>query len=253
MDRCTPERRAKIAVITPEGNTVVEQDYSVLALPDVTFFYNRIEASPRAPLHEPALSDDSNDVAIRIQREGVARAVEQAMKSQPDHLVLAVSQAAFWGGAIGSRSWEREIAQLSEVGLTTGASACRRALEWFGAKRIAFISPHTTESDRHTLRFFTEYGFDVVDHYGFRCANHAAAAKVTDAQLRPILDRFLMAGIDAIVQTGTNLRMMRLGAAVELHTGVPVIPVNAACVWDAYRTCGIKDRLIGFNRLLEEN
>ncbi len=68
-----------------------------------------------------------------------------------------------------------------------------------------------------------------------------------------MLDRFLDANVDAIVQGGTNLSMIRLAAAVEQHTDVPVIPVNGACVWDALRTNGIQDQVTNLGRLFEDH
>jgi maleate isomerase len=57
---------------------------------------------------------------------------------------------------------------------------------------------------------------------------------------------------DALIQVGTNLSMVRLAAAAELWLGKPVIAVNAATYWHALRAFGIKDKIAGFGRLLEE-
>ena len=58
--------------------------------------------------------------------------------------------------------------------------------------------------------------------------------------------------VDAIVQVGTNLSMVRLAAAAEMWLGKPVIAINTATYWHALRACGIKDRIEGFGRLLEK-
>jgi maleate isomerase len=57
--------------------------------------------------------------------------------------------------------------------------------------------------------------------------------------------------VDAIVQVGTNLSMIRLAAAAELFLGKPVIAINTATYWHALRTCGIQDRMAGYGSLLE--
>jgi maleate isomerase len=57
--------------------------------------------------------------------------------------------------------------------------------------------------------------------------------------------------VDAIVQVGTNLSMLRLAAAAERWLGKPVIAINAATYWHALRANGIEDRIGGFGRLLE--
>ena len=60
--------------------------------------------------------------------------------------------------------------------------------------------------------------------------------------------------VDAIVQVGTNLSMVRLAAAAELWLGKPVIAINTATVKlaRALRANGIGDKIAGLGRLLEE-
>ena len=57
--------------------------------------------------------------------------------------------------------------------------------------------------------------------------------------------------VDAIVQVGTNLTMVRLAAAAELWLGKPVIAINTATYWHALRQNKITTSS-GLGRLLEE-
>jgi maleate isomerase len=58
--------------------------------------------------------------------------------------------------------------------------------------------------------------------------------------------------VDAIVQVGTNLSMVRLAAAAEMWLGKPVIAINSATYWHALRANKIMDQIPGLGRLLEE-
>jgi maleate isomerase len=58
--------------------------------------------------------------------------------------------------------------------------------------------------------------------------------------------------VDALVQVGTNLSMVRLAAAAELWLGKPVVAINTATYWHSLRANNIHDRLEGFGRLLAE-
>lgn len=58
--------------------------------------------------------------------------------------------------------------------------------------------------------------------------------------------------VDAILQVGPNLSMVRLAAAAELWLGKPVVAINTATYWHALRANGIMDKIAGFGRLLEE-
>jgi maleate isomerase len=56
--------------------------------------------------------------------------------------------------------------------------------------------------------------------------------------------------VDAIVQVGTNLSMIRFAAAAEMFLCKPVIAINAATYWNALRSNGITDRKEGYGRLM---
>ena len=58
--------------------------------------------------------------------------------------------------------------------------------------------------------------------------------------------------VEAIVQCGTDLNMVRLADEAERWLGKPVIAINAAIWWMALRDNDIPDRLHGFGRLLRE-
>ena len=75
-------------------------------------------------------------------------------------------------------------------------------------------------------------------------------AHTTDAMCRNALRQLDGDDVDAIVQVGTNLSMVRFAAAAELFLGKPVIAINTATYWHALRAVGIADRLQGFGRLL---
>jgi maleate isomerase len=70
--------------------------------------------------------------------------------------------------------------------------------------------------------------------------------------LRSVLRTLDGDDIDAIVQVGTNLSMVRLAAAAEMWLGKPVVAINTATYWHALRANGIDDRMEGFGRLLAE-
>jgi maleate cis-trans isomerase len=59
--------------------------------------------------------------------------------------------------------------------------------------------------------------------------------------------------VEALVQAGTNLFCAKVAATMELELSKPVIAINTATVWHAYRTHGISDQIKGFGCLLEKH
>jgi len=85
-----------------------------------------------------------------------------------------------------------------------------------------------------------------------QCRSWTQIAEVTTETLRTVLTELDGDDIDAIVQVGTNLSMVRLAAAAEMWLGKPIIAINTATYWHALRANGINDQMDGFGRLLAE-
>jgi maleate isomerase len=77
---------------------------------------------------------------------------------------------------------------------------------------------------------------------------------VPETQLLPIIrDELNGRDVEAIVQVGTNLSMVRLADEAERWLDKPVLAINAVTLWHALRINGIPDRMRGFGSLLREH
>ncbi len=138
------------------------------------------------------------------------------------------------------------------MGVATGAEACERALQLFGAKRIGVVTPYQPVGDENVARFFNEIGFDVVKIKGLRCPTAVSIAHVQEDELRQALVEVNTDDADVLVQAGTNLSLVSLADEAERWLGKPVIAINAAIWWMALRDNGIEDKLYSCGRLLRE-
>jgi maleate isomerase len=164
-----------------------------------------------------------------------------------------MSAITFYGGAAGADEFQRSIEREARVGVSIGSHSCTAALKAYGGvKRLAFLSPYYPVANDEVRQYFTDSGFEVVRDTYLACPSWTAIAEVTPEVLRPKLIALDGDDVDAIVQVGTNLSMVRLAAAAELWLGKPVIAINTATYWHALRQNGITDRVQGFGRLLEE-
>ena len=103
------------------------------------------------------------------------------------------------------------------------------------------------------VRYFEESGFPVTRYLDMKCESATAIAAVAPAELREALRGLDGPDVDAIVQVGTNLSMVGLAAEAEGWLGKPVLAINTAIVWHAYRANGFRDRLYGRGSLLAEH
>ncbi len=167
-------------------------------------------------------------------------------------MVMGMSAETFWGGVEGNERFEQRVRDLSGLGVTTGATACRDALRGFGVERISILSPYQPVADENVTRFFEEAGFRVMGFKGLRCPTAPAIAQVPEAQLIEVLRELDGPEVEAIVQVGTNLSMLRLADEAERWLGKRVLAINAATRGHARRTHGFADTFAGYGSLMRE-
>lgn len=242
--------RAKFGVLGPSTNTIVQPDFEMMRPPGVTNHYSRI-FTPNAQ----AVSNETFMAGTQVIGENTLEAVRSVMTCSPDYLVMGMSAVTFYGGAKGADAFQHKVEQTAGVKISIGSHSCTAALKAYGGiKRIAFLSPYYPVANEQVRKYFTDSGFEVVRDIYLECKSWTAIAEVPPELLRDRLIELNGNGsdIDAIIQVGTNLSMVRLAAEAEMWFGKPVIAINTATYWHALRANKFMDKIYGLGRLLEE-
>lgn len=240
--------RARMGLVVPSTNVVAETDMWTAAPAGVTFHTGRLRIT------EPDLSSDEAFVAFLDQiRASLGPTVEDVITCEPDLLVMGLSSETFWGGAEGNAEFTADLEKASGLKVATGADACRKAVEAVGVERLAILTPYQAVGDEQVIKYFTDIGTTVVRIKGLRSENCTAPAKVSEDTAAALVDELNGDDVDAVVQVGTNLSLMRVADRAEKELGKPVIAINAAILWTALRMIGIDDRYEGFGPLLREH
>ena len=241
--------RAKFGVIGPSTNTIVQPDFDDMRPRGVTNHYSRI-FTPNAD----AISNESFMAGTLTIAENVINAVRSVMTCSPDYLVMGMSAITFYGGIKGADEFVKKVEDESGIKISVGSHSTAAALNAYGGiKRISFISPYYPVANAEVKQFFEENGFEVVRDVCLQCPTWTAIAEEPEDKLRKILrDELDGDDVDAIVQVGTNLSMVRLAAEAEVWLDKPVIAINTATYWHALRANGIDDQVAGFGRLMSD-
>lgn len=240
--------RKKFGVLGPSTNTVVQPDFDDLRMAGVTNHYSRIIVEDAK-----ALSDESFMAGTLKIDEATHDAVRGVMTCRPDFLVMGMSAVTFYGGAEGSARWSKAVEEVAGVSLCTGAQSLVAAFNAYGGiRKVAVLSPYYPVANAEVANFMSDHGVTVVRDTPLRCPSWTAIAEVPPTRLRDTVLELDGDDVDAIVQVGTNLSMVRFAAAAELFLGKPVIAINTATYWNALRMNGIMDRKEGFGRLMAE-
>jgi len=237
--------RMKFGSLGPSTNTVVQPDFDDLRPVGVTNHYSRI-VIPDLPV---GTDEEFLKLVASIQDNTLA-AAEVLKSCEIGYLVMGMSAATFWDGRAGAEKYLAMMREHVGVGVSCGSFATEAALNAYGAKRIAFLSPYFPVANDQVRRFYQDCGFTVVRDLCLRRPSPVQIAHSTDKMCRDALRELDGDDVDAIVQVGTNLSMVRFAAAAELYLDKPVIAINTATYWHALRACGIQDKLQGFGRLM---
>ena len=239
--------RKRIGIVVPSTNTTVQPECEALRPQGVTNHTARSTIKERPLNTEQAFFEHMQDM-----REGIGTAIDQIMTAGLDHLIVGIALETFWGGVAAANKFQNELVRRAGVGISMGSTAAVSALQAFGAKRIAVLTPHQPRGDEMVRLYLTEAGFEVVRLTGLKCATPRAIAQVPAAEIRNALKNLDGPDIEALVQVGTALPTVAIAAEAERWFGKPVLAINAVSYWDALRRCGIEDRIYGCGRILEE-
>ncbi len=241
--------RAKFGVIGPSTNTIVQPEFDDMRIPGVTNHYSRIVIQ-----NANAISDETFMAGTLEINENVLDAVRAVMTCAPDYLVMGMSAVTFYGGAEGARKWQQNVVDEAGIGISIGSESIAEACNALGGiKKVAMLSPYYPVANKEVIRFLSDHGFETVRDICLRCPSWTAIAEVDEPTIRDAVSELDGDDVDAIIQVGTNLCMLRLAATMEEELSKPVIAINAATYWHALRTNGIEDQMEGFGRLLAEH
>ncbi|MCX7314904.1 MAG: Asp/Glu racemase [Hyphomicrobiales bacterium] len=242
--------RGRLGVIIPSTNVGVEYDCQRFIPEGVTWHFGRFW------VEQPDLSSDNMFLAfIDAIRKTIPDAIRDIMTCEPSYIMMGMSAETFWGGLEGNAEFEQRLREQvgPELGLTSGAAALKAALDKFNVKSVAALTPYQSVGDVQVHRFLEESGYKVTKVYGLKCETatsiaHTPRSEVIDA----ILNQLDGDNVDAIVQAGTNLSTVDIFPTLERQLGKPLIPINVATIWHAFRAHGINDKFFGKGRLFEE-
>jgi len=249
--------RLRLGLILPATNTTMEHElWSII-------FANQGERQLLGVgLHTSAVltpKPDVSSVALleRFRQQyigGMEPAVKAALLAAPQHLIMGISLEHILSGIGPIRETMTEIEKYSALSWSTWHDAVKLALDAFGARRIALITPWEKTGNNSAITMFEDLGYDVVSSFGFNCGNIQHIAHIPDWAKEEAVMRARVAhpDVDAIVQCGTNMGMINVSEKLEPTLGIPILSINAVIFWHAIRACGIGAALRGGGRLLRE-
>jgi maleate isomerase len=242
-----PERandgfRARIGMILPSVNTVMEAWFPRAAPEGVSFHTARIPLSAQgAPLASlEAMARFEKDAALMLR------------DCEADVVMYVCTASTLMRG----RTYDLELMDALEG--ASGIKTCSvthaivRALERFGAGRISIISPYPKEIDEREQAFLEQCGIEVLNIEGLGIRDGREMADPSPGEIYRFARRAFRKGSEAMLVSCGAMRAHFVAEALECDLGVPVISSTTATLWAALRVGGVMDALPGFGRILAE-
>ncbi|MBT3370373.1 MAG: arylmalonate decarboxylase [Rhodospirillaceae bacterium] len=239
--------RAKIGVVTPSTNTIVEPEFHAMAPLGVTNHTARF-LIPNMALNS---NEDFEQLVVEIKAT-LDDAIDGLTPAAVDHVIIGISAESFWDGADGADKLQKRLEAKAGCTMTLGSAAARSALQAVGAKRLGVVTPYWPVADDRVRHYFGECGFEVVALKGLKANSPVNIAEQSEETLRQAMVEVNTREVDTIIQVGTNLGMAQLAGEAERWLGKPVIAINTALYWHALRQMGINDKIPGWGRLLTD-
>jgi maleate isomerase len=239
--------RARLGVILPSVNTVVEPWFGCAVPQGVTVHASRMFLD--ANLTREAL--------VRMDREEGMLGLKQLMSCKPAAVAYCCTASSIVQGLEYDGRLNHELQHAAGVPAFTATGAIIEALKALGAKRIAVCSPYTQAIDDAEHEFFTAAGFEIAGSAHLGIADSFRLADPTAEEIYALWQKSWQASgnagaVDASLITCLNMNSQDVVSRIEHETGKPVVTSTQATLWKLLRAAGVNDAVLGYGSLLTE-
>jgi maleate cis-trans isomerase len=244
----TPARvygtRARMALMVPSTNTVAETEFWQLAPQGVTIHTSRMPFF--AERHEKPFDE---------MESHLPRVIDEVNSAVPDVVAYGCTASSAKGIP---KDYEDSLSEKIGKPTVSAAGALIAALEVFGAKRIALVTPYPQSLNDKERVFFAENGIEVMEDESIIV--HESQMQFKNMNKVPaelLIERATALGgrddVDAVVLSCCDMPTLDAIPEIEAAIGKPVTSSVQALFWSATRAAGITERTQGKGRLLAEN
>ena len=220
---------ARVGLIIPSSNRMVEQEMARFFPPGVTLHVARLRMT--GPHH----------VALDALLPRIEEATRTLTDAKCDVVAFHCTATSMEEGMAGE---ERVLAAVARAGApraTTTATAIRRAFDALGARRIVLVTPYSQKTTAEEAEFLRAAGCEVLHAVGHALAGSDAYCAAPPAFWRERTVEAARREADAYLVSCANIAAMSVIDELERRLEAPVITSNQAVLWDALVRIGHED------------
>ncbi len=231
--------RARIGLIIPSSNIVIEPEFDVMKPQGVS-------------VHATRLFHPAGSTLEDLER--MAEGTEEAARLLATAGVNIIAYACTTGSMVKGVGWDQELINRIEtvtgIPATTTSTAVIKAFKELGVGKVAVGTPYDPEKDRLEREFFEACGIKVVNIKGLDIHGEEKHRLPPEATYN-LACEVNTPEADAVFISCTGSKSITVIEKLERDLNKYVFSSNTATMWDILKRLSISDQIKGYGKLFE--
>jgi len=240
MEKDVTGWRAKIGLLLPSVNSVVEPWFYHAAPRGVTFHSSRM-----------ILEREGGAQAVERMIQNSFRAAHEVASVPVDLIAYCCTAATLVKGPAYDRELIGRIESETGIPATTATESILKAFKLFGVKKIVITGPYSKDIDELEKKYFEECGYQVLKIEGMNLSA-ADLDKPSPEEIYRFSKKAWDDKADCLLISCLNFRAQACIEALEFDLKRPVITSLQAVLWNILRMVQVHEPIPGYGRLLRE-
>lgn len=237
--------RCLLGVLTPSSNTALEPLTSQLLqqVDGASAHFSRFRVT-RISLGEDELK--------QFDLEPILQAASLLADAKVDMIGWS-GTAAGWMGFQQDQELCQQIEQRTGIPATSSILALNQVLARMAIKRIAIVSPYTSDVQQKIIENYQSIGISTVAERHLEISDNFAFSEISPERLKQAVSEVADAAPDAILLYCTNLRSADQVDQWEAELNIPIIDTTSTVIWKMLESQGFDSSQVrGWGRFFQE-
>jgi maleate isomerase len=229
--------KAKLGVLVPSSNTVMEPDLYKMVPEGVTLHFTRIRN----------IEDTKEELSNMINY--VASAAELLSHAKVDVIAFGCTGGSFIGGRGYDKKIIQEIERATKTPGTTTTTAVVEALKELKIRKLTLATPYEEWLTRKEVEFLEDEGFSILSAGGLGLVD--GDSTYPPKKIKEFVKKLHVSETDGIFISCTNFRAVDVINDIEEELDKPVVTSNQATLWMMLKMVNVGTPIYNYGKLLE--
>ncbi len=221
--------RARLGLLVPSTNTTMESEWWRMVPHGVSVHTARM----LKPL------ETNEKVLIKMEEEHAEEAAKEVATAEVDVIAFGCTTGSLVKGKGHDKQIADRIMAVTGIPAITTSTAVLNALQAFGIKSIALVTPYIDELNQKEVAFLEENGFRVVGVKSLRLPRTREIGRQESTVAYRMAKSLSSKECDGYFISCTNFRTIEVIELLEQELGKPVITSNQATLAVALKLAGV--------------